>query len=299
MSAPTVVFATCLAMPDMQPDDAPLADALRADGVDVATAPWNGPFEPFAAAEVVAVRSPWDYAEAPHDFLRWLQRLEDHGAVTGNSCALMRWNARKSYLLELAERGAPLLPTIAVRADAREVANALAALDVDEAVVKPQFGAGASGLTIAQRGDDASCAQAAARLGGDGIVQPLITEIAARGETSLTFFAGEFSHAVVKRPAAGSILVQAEHGGSVEAAVPAAEVVQTARDVLSLLPEEPLYARVDLVLAAAGPILMEVELIEPELFLRFDARAATRFAAVLNPVRLRRFLNNRPRAGDC
>lgn len=276
-----VVVATCRAMPDVQPDDVGFVAALRAAGCDVSAAPWNGPFAPFAAADVVAVRSPWDYAASPGAFLDWLRELEGARAVTGNSCPLMRWNARKSYLLELAARGAPLPPTVAVRADVGEIAAAAAAIGGDAVVVKPLFGAGASGLTIARLDEPATLTDAAARLGGDGVVQPLIPEIRTRGEVSLTFFGGVYSHAAVKRPRQGSILVQSEHGGSVAPFAPDRAAQQAARAVLALLPETPLYARVDLVLTDRGPLLMEVELIEPELFLRCGDGAAARYAELV------------------
>ncbi|MGC6486926.1 MAG: hypothetical protein ACON4Z_04720, partial [Planctomycetota bacterium] len=106
-----IAFATCVEMPDLQPDDAPIAAALARDGVEVRPLPWNGAFAPFEACDLVAVRSTWDYHESPARFLAWLERLERAGLRTVNTPSLMRWNACKDYLLGLAARGAPLPPT--------------------------------------------------------------------------------------------------------------------------------------------------------------------------------------------
>ncbi|MFK7739794.1 MAG: RimK family alpha-L-glutamate ligase [Planctomycetota bacterium] len=276
----TVVFATCLEQPDLQPDDVPIAAALQQRGARVVAAAWNGPFAPFAAADLVAVRSTWDYQQAPDAFLAWLDRLDREGARVVNEPRLMRWNADKSYLLDLAKRGAPLPPTRRVEPDASAIAAAMDELSLAEAVVKPLFGAGASGLSIVRRDDPASLDEAAERLGGGGLLQPLLAEIRTLGETSLTFFAGEFSHAVVKRPEQGSILVQAEHGGATVAVEAAAAQLVSARAVLAMLPELACYARLDFVFGERT-WLMEVEVIEPELFVLHGEGAADRCAEAL------------------
>ena len=268
-------------MPDLQPDDAPIAAALEGLGADVRALPWNGPFAPFEECALVAVRSTWDYAETPERFLEWLQRLDAAGLATTNRPSLMRWNARKEYLLDLAARGAPLPPTLLVRPEAGAIAAAMDELGLGEAVVKPVFGAGASGLSIVRREDPLGLAAAADALGYDGLVQPLVAEIQTIGEASLAFIGDEFSHAVIKRAAAGSILIHAEHGGSTAPLAPTDEQVQVAQAVLGMLPEPADYARVDLVSTERGPVLMEVELIEPELFVLHGAGAAARYARFL------------------
>jgi len=277
----TIAFATCLEMPALQPDDVPIAAALGERGVEVQALPWNGPFEPFAACDLIAVRSTWDYAQTPEAFVSWLQQLEQGSVPVVNAPSLMRWNTRKSYLLDLAERGAPLPPTRLVAADAQAIGAAMRELGLDEAVVKPVFGAGASGLSIVRRDDANGLAAAAARLGYDGLVQPLVPEIRTVGEASLVFLGDTFSHAAIKRASQGSILIHAEHGGTTAPFEPTAEQLQVARDVLQLLPEPAHYARVDLVPTAAGAVLMEVELIEPELFVLHGQGAPRRFADFL------------------
>jgi len=273
-----IVFATCRALPQLQPGDVSIAEALQARGSEVVPVPWNGPFEPFEDADVVVVRSTWDYAEAASDFVAWLEALATVRGTVVNAPALMVWNSNKNYLLDLQARGASLPPTRLVRRDPGSILAAMAELGLTEAVVKPVVGASASGLSIVRMDDEASVTRAAERLGYDGLLQPLIPEIRTIGETSATFFRGEFSHAVVKRPRQGSMLVQEEHGGSTKAVTMSSEQVRVACSVLELLPEPPVIARVDLVLTETRALLMEVEVIEPELFVLHDPDAPKRCA---------------------
>ena len=147
--------------------------------------------------------------------------------------------------------------------------------------VKPIFGATASGLSLVRRDGEASIDRAAGHLGFPGLVQAVVPEIKTLGETSLIYFAGAFSHAVTKTPQPGSILSQPDFGGRVEAVAPPARAIEAARRLLDLLPEPAHYARVDVVILDDGLRLMEVELIEPELFLTHDDDAAGRLAELL------------------
>jgi len=155
------------------------------------------------------------------------------------------------------------------------------ALRLGRAVVKPEFGATGSGLSLVARDDGAGLAAAAKKLAGPGFVQALIPEISTQGETSLVFIAGAFSHAVTKRPKAGEILCQAEHGGSIQSVRPPDWAVDEARRILAMVPGEPLYARVDAIILVDTLQLMEVELIEPELFFTYAPEGADRLAAAL------------------
>jgi glutathione synthase/RimK-type ligase-like ATP-grasp enzyme len=155
------------------------------------------------------------------------------------------------------------------------------ALGLTQAVVKPEFGATGSGLSLVRRGDAAGLAAAAKKLAGPGFVQALIPEISTFGETSLVFIDGEFSHAVTKRPKSGEILCQSDHGGSVEIAIAPDWAIGEARRVLAMVPGELLYVRVDAIIFDDAFQLMEVELIEPELFFTYAPDGADRLAAAL------------------
>ena len=277
-----------------------LAAALEARGAGVARASWTGPQAPFEEADLVVLRATWDYSARREAFAEWLEGLERLAAVV-NAPTLMRWNMDKRYLLELAEKGAPLPPTRAVRPEASSIAAGLEALGLRRAVVKPAVGAGARGLSVVDADDPAGLERAAAKLVGDsghygggdadgggvagacGLVQALIPEVATAGEVSMMFVEGALTHAVVKRSKAGDIRVQEEHGGRTEPFDPPAFAAEAAARLFALLPEPAVYARVDAVIFDKTFLLMEVELIEPELFFTYfpTTGAADRFADAL------------------
>ncbi len=274
-----IVFASCAAKPFSGHGDAPLVAAFEARGCVVREAAWNGPQGAFADADAIVIRSTWDYQDMPGAFDAWLASLE--GRRVFNDPALMRANMSKRYLLDLAARGAPLPPTRLVSPDAASIAAAMDALGLAEAVVKPEYGATASGLSRVRRDERSGLAAAAAAMGMPGLVQALVPEIATAGETSFIFVDGGFTHAVTKRPKSGEIRCQAEFGGLSEAASPPDWAVEEARRILALIGGDPLYARVDAVLLDGRRRRLEVELIEHELCVTYAPSSADRFADAL------------------
>ena len=278
-----IVFATCAAAPDYQESDRLAAEILGskggAQGYDVAPAPWNGPMTPFREGDLTVIRSTWDYWKSAAAFDDWLAALDP--ARTINPPSLMRWNLNKRYLLELREKGAPTPDLRVVAPSAEALQAAIRDLGLASAVVKPVVSAGGDGLVILGRDDHDTATETVAGWDCDFIVQPLIPEIRTSGETSLIFFDGAFSHAVNKTPRDGTVLCQAEHGGRIALIDPDQELAALGARILSMLPEKPLYARVDLILGDSGPLLMEVEAIEPELFLTSAPGSAERFAQAI------------------
>lgn len=274
-----IVFATCLAQPALQESDKVAAAALSACGAGVRAAPWNDDQAAFAGADAIVIRSTWDYQQAPEAFSGWLASLD--GRPVFNPPAMMRANMSKRYLLDLAAQGAPLPLARWAAPDAEVIAAAMDALGLDEAVVKPEYGATGSGLSLVRRDDAAGLAAAAAKMAMPGLVQALVPEIASAGETSFMFIGGDFTHAVTKRPKPGEIRCQAEYGGAASLAAPPDWAIAEAGRILGLIPGAPLYARVDAVLLDGVMRLMEVELIEPELFFTYAPEAADRFADAL------------------
>jgi hypothetical protein len=145
-----VVLATCRAWPELSPSDRALAEALERRGFRAESAPWNGPFEPFAGAAAVVIRATWDYHQELDGYRAWLDRLD--AARTFNAHGLVRWNLEKSYLTELAARGAAVPASAIVEADAALVAAALERMALTEAVIKPTVGA--SGVGWSERCED-------------------------------------------------------------------------------------------------------------------------------------------------
>lgn len=277
---PTITLLTCEKRPELTPSDALLAAALQARGASVRVQPWSL-FVPTDEALAV-VRSTWDYYERAADFRAWLDRMDAAAAPLLNPIATLRWNLDKAYLRELAAAGAPLPRTHWLAdPDPTAIADLLAAEQWDAAVVKPRISAAAHGtLRVSPTQLPDLPALEVAREAG-AMVQEYLPDVTGAGEISLLFFDGTYSHAVRKAPRTGDYRVQPEHGGSVTPYEADAALRATADAVLAACPGAPVYARVDLIPTQAGPRLMEVELIEPDLFLDHDAGAAGRFADAL------------------
>ena len=275
-----IVLATCRAWPALSPSDRALAEALERRGFSAEGAPWNGPFEPFAGAAAVVIRATWDYHRALDDYRAWLDRLNATRAF--NAPGLVRWNLEKSYLTELAARGARVPASAIVDADAAQVANALAQMALAEAVIKPTVGASGVGVERVSRAHEADAvARLRAATGSPRVVvQEFIPEVAA-GELAGVFFGGAFSHGLHRVPAAGEFRVNSQYGGRMEPAALDGATIAAMTRVLAMLPSQPLYARIDGVLRDSRFVLMEVEVNEPGLGLHLAPGAGDRFAEAL------------------
>ena len=261
----------------------PEAEALEDAGADVTPIAWTeaGDLAEFA---LVLPLVAWGYHE---DYDRWLgllDRAEREGWHMINPPALLRWNGDKAYLAELAERGVSTVPTLAVEAcsDA-DIEEARRRFDSEQLVIKPPVSASAAGTHRIGRGDGlpGDCR------GRPTIIQPLIAEIAKTGEYSLMLFDGEFSHAVVKRPGPGDFRVQEHLGGETLPSDAPPGAIELARRALAAAPAAATYARVDIVPDDDGLLrIMELELIEPALFLDHAPDGGSGFArAILSAAR--------------
>lgn len=241
--------------------------ALEARGGTLSEIDWRAPIEAFAGCDLVLVGTPWDYHDDERAFLDKLDTLEANGIRLCNSAATVRWNARKTYLRDLAERGAATIPTHWVeQPTTADLIRAFEEFGCDRIVAKRQVGAGAEGQSIHQRGQiDMQWS-----MPHPAMIQPYLPQIASEGELSFLFIDGEFSHALIKRPASGDYRVQSIYGGKEEALEPSPVDLAAAQNVVRSIPfETPLYARIDMVRGSDGSLLlMEAELIEPYLYPR-------------------------------
>ncbi|MEV4421650.1 hypothetical protein AB0L40_16955 [Patulibacter sp. NPDC049589] len=256
-----------------------LVAALADRGVRSAVVAWDDERD-WSRVPLVVCRSPWDYVARADPFLHWVRAT---GAVTRllNPAGLLEWNLHKRYLTDLIERGVPVVPTTALGPGSSAAARTAALAVEGDVVIKPAISGGAKGtIRVAAQTDEAREHLAALLRSGDALVQPYLPEVE-DGEVSLVLFAGELSHAVRKVPASGDFRVQEEHGGVVLPHDPTDAEQAVARRVLEALPWPSTYARIDLVTTPDGPLLMEAELVEPELFLRAVPAAAGTFADVL------------------
>ncbi len=277
-----IALATAADQEFTDQDDAPLLAALEAAGHQAELHAWDDPRVAWQDLDAVLIRTTWDYPARRDRFVAWAAEV---AAVTTlhNSAEVVRWNTHKGYLLELEERGMPLVPTAwLARGDHVDLGALATARDWPEVVLKPAIGAGGDGLLrcTPPQGQDHLDALTAA---GDALVQPYLPSIETVGELSVVLFDGAVSHAVRKRPAEGAFLVQIDRGGSYEPVVSIPEdAARLARWVVEVTGHDPLFARVDLLVDDAGTWLVnEVELTEPGLYMHLVAGSAERLVAAL------------------
>ena len=247
-----------------QPVFARKAAALTAAGFAVEQRVWSDPGD-LAGYDLILPLFAWGYQRDVAAWYALLDRLEAGALPVVNPVSVLRWNSDKSYLAELGAKRVAVVPTVEVAAlDDASLSAARATLGAEEVVIKPAISGGADGTHRIAPGVSIP----ADALGQRRLVQPLMPGILTDGEFSLFFFGGRFSHAIVKRPAAGDFRVQEQFGGR-ETAWDANDAARSlAAMALAAAPAPPVYARVDMVGDAAGRLqVMELELIEPSLFL--------------------------------
>lgn len=285
---PLVVIAACTRTDLIPPDDAPLAGAFERAGARVWRHAWDDAGVDWSRFDLCAVRSTWDYYRKVERFGVWLGHVASCCPVV-NPTALMRWNVNKAYLLELSLAGVSVIPTRLGRAEDLEgVIESIRPRSPAGVVLKPAVGAGAEGLSLLAAGERLSPERRAAALGptGTALVQPMLESIRTAGETSLVWIDGAWSHAVRKVPTRGDIRVQTEWGGVYTVVEPTAAQRRVGEMAISAAAAAsgaaPVYARVDLAdLDDGAPALMELEVIEPELFFGHVPGAADRLARAM------------------
>lgn len=274
MSRPRIAIATCAQHDRDKVDDRLLAAAFAARMVDPPPYVWDGEQPDWSDFDACLIRSTWDYHDKHEEFLAWTREVAAETRLW-NPPELVAWNSNKTYLRELSEAGVRIVPTVWVeRGSAVELEEVLTGRDWEEAVVKPVVDLGAHNLQRAQRGEESTALDTVLQR-GDAMVQPFLPSVKEKGELSLIYIDGHLTHTVRKRPAPGDFRVQSIWGGTATRDDPSQAEVELAEQALAQLHEPPLYARVDLVAGPDGaPCLIELELIEPNLYLKEHPPAA-------------------------
>ena len=276
MSRPLIAIATCAGYAELKADDRLLRGALEERDFDALSVVWDERID-WGEFDLCLVRSTWDYHEKHREFLAWTQQVEAAAALY-NPAELIAWNSEKTYLRQLAERGVRTVPTVWVDRDDADLGEILAGEGWDEAVVKPSVDLGARNLHRVRVNEKSAALELALRQSNEAMVQPFLPSLEDQGELSLIYVAGELTHAVRKRPAVGDFRVQSIWGGTMERAEPEPREVELAELALRQLDGPPLYARVDLANLDGAPCLIELELIEPNLYLTQNPTAAETLA---------------------
>jgi len=278
MRSPEIALITASQMPKPDLDTGLLVEELGRIGARAAIVSWDDAIH-WANVPLVVLRTPWDYSRRFNAFMEWARRVDLETRLL-NPFPLVRWNGHKSYLLDLEAKGVPVVPTILFRMHDPQAAERLSDISAaSEWVVKPAIGAGANGAMKAQKKDPALARHLADLLQGkDALVQPFVSGVAETGEVSLIYFDGRYSHAIRKRPAKGDFRVQDQHGGTLHPHEASSPELAVGSAALAAAPACAAYARVDLVEWEGKPVVMELEVIEPELFLRRSPEGLRRFA---------------------
>lgn len=282
-----IAIVTTRELPVLDADEALLLPLLPE--ADVAC--WDDPDVNWAAYELVVIRSTWNYTDHLDEFLAWATRVSQVTRLV-NPVDVMEWNTDKRYLSDLAARGIPTVPTTFVAPGHDVPADAVVDLKA-HLVVKPSVGAGSKGAKLFN-GDPAGAAAHVAALHAEGrtaMLQPYLAAVDTHGETALIYVGGEYSHAARK-----AAILSRDMSWATGLYADEKVVAATASDAERALADRVLaglpglaYARVDLLPTADGPVVLELELTEPSLFLALDEgaaeRAASAFRGLLGPDR--------------
>ncbi len=284
----TIAIASCDAFAEKgYAEDLLLVTAIEQLGLQAVIRSWSDPTVDWSAFDATVLRSTWDYTPRRSEFLAWAEQVPR----LHNPVEVIRPNSDKRYLASLAELGIPIVPTTFFDPD-----EPVQLPSHGEFVIKPSVGAGSKGAGRFDGDVEVDLADAAAHArhlqveGRTVMVQPYLSDVDSVGETALIFIGGRFSHAICKSallpPDARHALTEpglASANLFVEETItprtPSAEELALAERVVTTISAEPLlYARIDLLPAGDGPVVIEVELTEPSLFLDFDAAAPGRLA---------------------
>ena len=261
-------------------DDLAIAP-LAKRGWTVDTLPWDRAGVDWRSYDLVVLRSTWDYQHHAERFLATLATIEAGGTRLENSLAIVRWNMQKTYLHDLDVQGVPVVPTVwRDRLGAGELVPLFESLQTDQAVIKPVMSGNAQGAwRLDRRRAKLHAAEIEAFYAHRALMlQPFERGILAEGEFSLIYFNGALSHSILKVPKRGDFRVQEEHGADILAVTAEPALRAAGEAAMKAIGQRLLYARADLVRHGDEFRVMELELVEPAIYLRMDPGAPDRFA---------------------
>lgn len=266
-----------------EPESALLASALGARKFSARVVAWDDPSVDWSRVRVAVLRATWDYHLRVKEFLAWARRADKRTRLW-NPYSLIRWNAHKTYLRDLESRGVAIIPTIWLSRGRQFDLTKLLDKGWSRAVAKPVVSASAYRTSLLRLDTLKHLVQAQFALDAltaedEMMLQPYMPTVETSGERSLVFLDGAFSHAIRRAPALGSLA----DGHATPVSLPVAPDEEAfARSVLAAADISPLYARVDVLRDASGTLrLMELELIEPALWVHLAPGATERFAGAI------------------
>ncbi len=286
----SIALVTYAGRPELSPSDQTLLNPLKQRGIQPIPVIWNDVTIDWQQFDAVILRSCWDYYKHAEAFRQWLTQLQDLDVPLYNTPKTILWNMEKTYLRDLAQQGVRTIPTIRAES-AIDLSETLQSRGWDRVVLKPAIGASGYGIHVVSASDvhEKQTLFESMLQAGLVMIQPVIEEIQ-NGELSLIFFHDEFHYAIRKTPGAGTIFVNSAYGGGYATTNVNDETVKAAQSILSIARGQTgqdtfLYARVDGILVDAEFVLMELELVEPGLFMDIaSSDASERFADAIATV---------------
>ena len=277
-----IALLTCANWPGIQEKERAMAQEFSPH-IQADVVVWNDPQVNFSDYQCLIFRTIWDYFEHPDAFTAWLDKIAQLGIKTINPIAAIRRNQHKFYLKKLQDLGVAIIPTVFVPKNRGLDLEKLIPERWQKVIIKPAVSGGAYLTRLFERSEMASVVDEYGPIAAerDLLIQPFMPEIQEQGEISLLFFGGKFSHAVLKRPSAGEFRVQSQFGGNYTALEVSDELIATAHKIIAAFGGELIYARVDGIISDGKFLLMELELIEPDLYFDYDLGAKKRYVSAL------------------
>ena len=271
-------------------EDKLIQDALESENLRTIKKDWNDSIFNWSNTKTALFRSTWDYFDQFSNFQKWLHYVKNQCFLI-NSFDQIKWNLDKHYLQDLKNWGLPIPESIFVNKNSNtDLKNIAKQKNWKHIVVKPTV-SGAARHTYNLKNEEIESFQSKwikLTNGEDFIIQEFQNNVIKKGEIALMIFGGKFSHAILKKAKKGDFRVQDDFGGTVQIIDPSKEIIQLAERTIKKLKPNPIYARVDVIINNDNqPVIMELELIEPELWFRFKEDSAKKLGFLV-----KEFLNN-------
>ncbi len=274
----TLGLLTCQRLPNLSDSDQSLIPIFKEHGINAEAIIWNAPSIDWTRYDGLIIRNTWDYYTQSERFISWLKTIRDYRIPLFNSVDVVLGNMHKFYLRDFERNGVTVIPTLFSDRNSPISLQLLKDRQWANVVVKPAVSAGSyqtaihSVTDLTEEGFNTLISE------NDWLIQPFVPEIK-DGELSLIFFNGKYSHGVIKKPREGDFRVQKQYGGLYQSFDPDAELLQVADSIIQQIRQPLLFARVDGVMINDKFHLMELELIEPDLYLEFGTDIKKRFVA--------------------
>jgi glutathione synthase/RimK-type ligase-like ATP-grasp enzyme len=270
----TIALATCASLPHLDPSDQGLIPAFAEKNILAKPVVWDDQTVDWFAFDAIIIRNTWDYYLKGESFIKWVEKLNIDQVLVLNDCEILLDNVHKFYLRSFENKGIPIIPTLFIDKNAKV---GFESIPWDKFVVKPAISAGSYLTQIHEKSKFTQNSFVVFPESKDWLIQPFLPEIQINGELSLIFINRTFSHAVQKKPVDGDFRVQKQYGGIYESFSPSQSLMTVAQKIINSVEGNLLFARVDGIMLNETFHLMELEMIEPDLYMHFEPKSYANF----------------------